>query len=231
MHNIFITELMDWKPCYRSRKVRLVNLILKRLGYRARLVPLLGSGSMTNTEQRMNLFHLVSQVLVYDIPGDLVELGCHQGQTGVLFGKLIEAYAPERRLHEYDVFPNTSAVEIVRQNFASVGARHPEIHVGWIEDTVPDLLPDRICFAHIDVGCPTADAVKALVMHCLEHVYPRLSKGGICVLQDYCDPSIFSSWNPWPAVKAASDEFFRDKLEDVSVLYANTHSHGFVRKK
>jgi len=229
MHNIFITELMDWKPTC-SRKLRsLARSLLKRSGRGIRLVSPYESGSMTNTEQRMNLFHLVSQVLVYEVPGDLVELGCYLGQTAVLFGKVIGEHDDERRLHVYDAFLGASVGERVRQNFTSVGVRIPEFHVGWIQDTVPAQLPDKICFAHIDVG--SDGDIKMLVLHCLEHVYPRLPKGGICVLQDYCDPSIMNSWNPWPAVKAASDEFFRDKPEEVSVLYAGWYSHGFVRKK
>jgi len=231
MHNDFITQLMDWKPYYSSRTVRIVNSLLKRLEFETRLESPGCSGSMTNTEQRMNLFHLVSQVLAYDVPGDLVELGAHIGQTGVLFGKVMEAYAPERRLHVYDVFKNLAVEDDLRKNFTSVGLRIPEIHAGWIEDTVPDLLPREICFANIDVGSRICPDLQALVLYCLKHVYPRLPKGGICVLQDYCDPPILSSLNPWPAIKAASDEFFRDKPEDVSVLYADYYSHGFVRKQ
>jgi O-methyltransferase len=231
MHNVFITELMDWKPRDRSKAVRLVNRVLEAVGSRARLVTPRSTGMMTNTEQRMNLFHLVRQVLVYGVPGDLVDLGCYLGQTGVLFAKVMAEYDPERRLHTYDVFSDPETLRIARENFKSVGGRMPEIHKGWLKDLLPGELPDSICFAQIDVGSKTAGDVKALVLLCLEHVYPRLSKGAVCVLQDYCDPSVADTWNPWPGVKAAADQFFADKPESVSVLYAGYYTHGFIRKR
>jgi O-methyltransferase len=186
---------------------------------------------MTNTEQRMNLFHLLRQVLVYGVEGDVVDLGCYLGQTGVLFGKVLEEYAPDRQLHTYDLFPNPEMLEVAGRNFSSAGLRLPMIHKGAMENTLPDELPQSICFAQIDVGSTEAGDVKALVLHCLQSVYPRLSKGAVCVLQDYADASIIDSWDPWPGVKAAADEFFAQKPESVSFLYAGYCSHGFIRKR
>jgi len=232
MHNLFITELMDWKTHHHSRGVRWINLFLERIGFRARMVPVFGTGIMTNLEQRMNLFHLVRQVLVYGVPGDIVDLGCSLGQTGTLFEIVIAEYAPERRLHTYDIFSGgEDQIRAIRKNFESVGARTPVFHKGWIQDTLPKELPEKICFAHIDVGSEVAGDVKSLVSHCLTSVYPRLSKGAVCVLQDYCDRLVTNSWDPWPGVKAAADEFLADKPESVSVLYAGFHSHGFFRKR
>ena len=50
-----------------------------------------------------------------------------------------------------------------------------------------------------------------LVYHCLEHVYPRLSPGGVCVMQSYCDPAVRNQQAAYhrPGVKQAADEFFR----------------------
>lgn len=230
MHNVFITQLMDWRPQYKSRAVRLVNRVLEGVGSRTRVVPPHGTGSMSNTEQRMNLFHLLRQVLVYEVPGDVVDLGCHRGETGVLFGKVLAEYGPERRYHTYDAFPYPEALHAVHDNFALAGLKLPEIHQGWLEDMLPGELPERICFAHIDVGAKVAKDLKALVRLCLEGVYPRLSKGAVCVLQDYCDRSVSDTWDPWPAVKAAADEFLADKPEKVSVMYAGYYSHGFICK-
>ena len=56
------------------------------------------------------------------------------------------------------------------------------------------------------------------------------------MLQSYCNPEIRGNLDPYhrPAVKAAADEFFRDKPEDMYVLYAGDfliHSHGYFRKQ
>lgn len=229
VHNIFITQLMDWKPS-NPAPVRLLNFILRALGTKMQLVSPYRSGSMTNTEQRMNLFHLVSQVLISGIPGDLIELGSERGQTAVLFSKVMSGHGSDRRLHLYTIFENDDALQSLHRNFANVGEPVPELHVGLVQETLPSQLPEKISFAHIDLGSKVAGDVKALILHCLKHVYPRLQKGGICVFQDYCDPSVLDSWNPWPGIKAACDEFFADKPEKVSIMYAGWYSHGYVRK-
>jgi O-methyltransferase len=41
------------------------------------------SGVMTNIEQRVNMYHLVSQVLAYSVEGDFVELGCNTRVSSV----------------------------------------------------------------------------------------------------------------------------------------------------
>lgn len=65
----------------------------------------------------------------------------------------------------------------------------------------------------------------------LEYVYPRLTKGAICLIDDYGDPSINPlGWNKLPGVKKACDEYLADKQENVSLLYAGDYTHGYFRK-
>ncbi len=211
MHNIYITEMMDKKTAL-PRKANFLNRALARLGATTRLINPWGNGRMC---QRMNLFHLLSQTLAYKVPGDVVELGPYLGQSAALLAKVMEEYEHARHLHVYDAFLIPGSIETLKENFRRVEATIPEIHKGWIQDTVPAELP---------------------VQYCLEHVYPRLSEGGICVLQSYCDPAIRGNLEPYhrPAVKAAADEFFRDKPEEMYVLYAGDfliHAHGYFRKQ
>jgi O-methyltransferase len=198
---------------------------------------------MTSVEQRVNIFHLAMQVLVYEVPGTIVELGCHAGQIAVLLQKLIQAYAPERGLHVYDSFEGLpdktgedgrtpfnkgwlcTTEEQLKQSFREYGLPLPTIHRGWFDETLPTGLPDRIAFAHLD-----GDFYRSILVS-LEHVYPRLSRNAVCVIDDYCDPAISSNgWNALPGVKRACDEFFADKPERVYALYAGPYSHGFFRK-
>ena len=91
MDNTFITQWFDWnRPGTRS--ARLVNAVLAKLGVSARLVSPHQTGSMTNVEQRINMFHLVMQVLTAGVPGDLVELGTFRGSSAALFQKVIEQF-------------------------------------------------------------------------------------------------------------------------------------------
>lgn len=198
---------------------------------------------MTNAEQRMNLFHLASQVLAYNVPGDLVEVGCNEGQYSVLIQKIIEHYDPSRRLHVYDSFEGLPAPqkrdgptylsqgqlkttrEALVENFQRYGLRLPEIHQGWFHDTLPNSLPDRISFAYLD-----GDFYESIKVS-LEHVYPRLSHGAICLIDDFADVSIWpEAWNLLPGVKRACDEFFAAKPEKISFIYSAEMSHGYFRK-
>ncbi|HEU5321017.1 MAG TPA: TylF/MycF/NovP-related O-methyltransferase, partial [Methylomirabilota bacterium] len=115
--------------------------------------------------------------------------------------------------------------ETLAANFRRHGLRPPEIHAGWFQDTLPTRLPDRICFAHLD-----GDYYDSIMVS-LAHVYPRLSPGAVCLIDDYHDPSFGPGWNLLPGVKKACDEFLADKPERVSMLYAAEYSHGYFRKQ
>lgn len=240
MDNYFITRYFDWPAREPGKKAGRINRVLRRLGLR--LVPLAGTGVMTNVEQRMNMFHLVDQVLAYGVPGDLVELGCHAGQSAVLIQTVMERYEPARELHLYDSFeglPETTDKDgqppvavgqlkatsrAVYRNFERYGLRRPVVHEGWFDDTLPDGLPEQIAFAHLD-----GDFYESMRVS-LEHVYPRLSPGAVCLVDDYSDPAVSDVYDQFPGVKTACDEFLADKPEAVSVLYAGGYAHGFFRK-
>jgi O-methyltransferase len=239
--NLFLTEYFDWRPQRPTVVHKVINRALRELHIRYRIGPY--SGQMTSIEQRMNIFHLAMQVLVFDVPGAFVELGCYSGQTAVLIQKVIQRYAPERQLHVYDSFeglPGKSQEDgrtpftkgwlsttegQLKQSFHQQHLPLPTIHRGWFEDTLPTQLSDTIAFAHLD-----GDFYRSILVS-LEHVYPRLAKNAVCVVDDYCDPAVNpDGWNALPGVKKACDEFFADKPERVYSLYAGPYSHGFFRK-
>ena len=112
MDDFFIAEYFDWKVKRNSYIDRFVNRALGKVGLRigfpasfildkvdtivgraeGRLLSPLHSGGMTNVEQRINMYHLVSQVLVYGVEGDFVELGCNSGESSVLITKVIQVH-------------------------------------------------------------------------------------------------------------------------------------------
>ena len=249
MDNIFITNCFyEWEQIKPSKKVQFLNKILEKLGFFVRIAPPISTGSMTSIEQRMNMFHLASAVLFYKVPGEFVELGCHAGKSAVLFQKIIEHYDKSRTLHVYDSFEGLPEIrpedgstpfrqgqmdttqEVVLSNFEQVGLNPPVIHRGWFEDTLPTQLPEQIAFAHLDGDL--YDSIRVS----LEYVYPKLSKGAVCLIDDYSDPAVFDSVNEWPGVKKACDEFLLDKPEQVAVLYGGYDSklgygsHGYFKK-
>jgi O-methyltransferase len=241
MDGVFVNEWFDWQQRKPSKPLTLLNKVLGKLHFPYRILPPVYTGTHTNVERRMNIFHLVSQALCYGVPGDLVELGCNKGQTSVVIQKIIEHCGSDRILHVYDSFeglPETTegdvgtpfrggwmkvSSDIVLDNFRRYSLRPPQIHAGWFEHTLPTELPDQICFAYLD-----GDFYESILIS-LQHVYPRLSSGAVCVVDDYCD-SARSEWNFLPGVKRACDDFFADKPDRIESLYAGNSAQAYFRK-
>jgi O-methyltransferase len=177
-------------------------------------------------------------VLAYDVPGDLVEIGTFTGETAALIGKVAhgEARGAPRRVHVYDTFDAmwgaADPLASTLRAFAELGAPPPEVHRGRFEQTLPQALPERIAFAHLDTGCgrdPQAHADQ--IAWLLELVYPRLAPGAIVSLMDYHDPVEHQAMIcPNPGVKPGADRFLADKPEKVSVLHGGDYGHGYFRR-
>jgi O-methyltransferase len=257
MDNFFITRDFDWQIRRSSHLDRALNIVAKRLGMTSNTAGFVDgliyrlsgysfaptrSGISTSVEQRINMFHLVSQTIAYDVEGDLVEVGCHEGQSAVLIAKVLKGHNSSKELHVYDSFEGLPATraedggvyergdlaiseDILRANFRTHGLDLPAIHKGWFDDTLPKGLPAKISFAHLD-----GDLYDSIMVS-LKYVYPRLTAGAICLVDDYCDTSIDpNGWNYLPGVKIACDEFLADKPEIMSYLYSGSFTHGFFRK-
>ena len=143
---------------------------------------------MTNIEQRMNMYHLVSQVLAYGVEGDFVELGCNVGASSVLITKLLVVHNSDKKLAVYDSFdglPKAKQIDgviykegycrtsedVLRENFGFYNLPLPEIHKGWFQDTLPNGLPERIAFAYLD-----GDFYDSILVS-LQYVYQSYHQG------------------------------------------------------
>lgn len=247
MNNLFINEpLFDWRND--SRRVALANRILTLTGFGARLEPTFATGFMTNLEQRMNLYHLVSQVLAYRVPGDLMEAGTYVGSTAVLVQRIIDTEGQGQLLHVYDSFEKSwgasDPLEELQRNVERYCGKLPVIHCGRFDTTMPEELPRAVSFVNIDCGWGgpahteidrgyngALDNHDAILSHVLEHVYPRLSPGAICSIIDYWEPGLHAGiYNPNPAVQPTVDAFLVDKRESLVVLYAGEALHAYFRK-
>lgn len=244
MENFFINEWYDWRAQKPSSRLNTINKLLAKLGLYSRLQYPRHTGVMTNIEQRINLYHLVSQVLAYNVPGAIVELGCNDGQSSTVIQKIIQHFDPSREFHVYDSFEGLPPLhekdagterfaegqmkttrETLLSNFKTLGLPPPVVHPGWFDKTLPTELPEAISFAYLD-----GDFYESILVS-LRYTYPRLSKGAICLIDDYSDPSVFpTAWNMLPGVKRACDEFLADKPEKMSLIYSDNMSHGFFRK-
>lgn len=77
---------------------------------------------------------------------------------------------------------------------------------GLFKDTLK--IKNPVAFAHVD--CDWYDSV----MNCLEQIEPRISKGGILIIDDYYD---------WSGCRLAVDTYF--KRENIAAAYTFTTKH------
>ena len=222
-----------------SRPMQMVNKVLNKIGAPLWLTPRFDyREDMVSMEQVVNFQHLIARVLDANVPGDVVELGCYIGSTTSIIGTILREAGSDRGFHVYDSFDHNlsrSKMDVLGtfvSNMKKEGLELPFIHRGDMYATVPAELPSRIAFAHIDLGTGgNPEMHKKCLLHCLKHLYDRMSHGAIAVLMDYHEEGVtIQGANTNPGVKQACDEFFADKEEKVYTLYGGPCSHGYFKK-
>lgn len=161
------------------------------------------------------------------VPGALVECGVWRGgSAGVM--ALAARHAGERRaLHLFDSFeglPEPKEIdeaaardysggrssgeltpiarciagreEVERFMFGRLNADRALVHfhVGWFQNTVPADVPQIGDIALLRLDGDWYESTQV----CLEHLYPKLARGGIVVLDDYFN---------WAGCRKATDEY------------------------
>ena len=104
--------------------------------------------------------------------------------------------ASERRSKTSELWAY-SPLDEVKQNLASTGYCAERIHYvrGRVEDTLPNAAPAQIALLRLDTDW--YESTK----HELTHLYPRLAKGGVLILDDY---------GHWAGARTAFDEFAKE---------------------
>jgi O-methyltransferase len=89
-------------------------------------------------------------------------------------------------------------VDRVRQTLEDTGYPAQRLHfvVGPVEETLPMNAPESIAVLRLDTDWYESTA------HELEHLYPRLSPGGVLIIDDY---------GHWDGARRAVDEYFGDQ--------------------
>ena len=161
--------------------------------------------TMVGLRRLDNVEHCVHNVIRDNVPGDLVEAGVWRGGTAIFMRAVLAAYdEPVRRVWVADSFeglprPNADnfpadagldytihpelavGVEQVRANFAKYGLLDDRVRFlpGWFKDTLPSAPIERLAVMRLD-----GDLYES-TMDALEALYPRLSVGGYCIIDDY----------------------------------------------
>jgi hypothetical protein len=198
--------------------------------------------TMTSPEEVLALIDAVRYVEENDIPGAIVECGVWRGGMMMLAAKfLLGLGSPKRDLYLYDAFegmPQASDIDVrfdgrtteevkamegvtgvwcmateaeVTSNILATGYPAEKVRVvaGYVEDTLPATMPEQISILRLDTDW------YASTRHELEHLYPRLSAGGILILDDY---------GYWEGSKKAVDEYFAEHGKAKPLLHRIDHS-------
>jgi O-methyltransferase len=184
------------------------------------------------------LISAVRSVCEDGVEGDVVECGVWRGGSMMAAAMALQEIGSHRVIHLFDTFDGMpppgvedvdlqgiqattllareaketgevfswSPLEDVRKNMDSTG--YPQEFVrfvpGMVEDTVPGLAPDRIAILRLDTDW------YASTKHELEHLYPRLSVGGVLIIDDY---------GHWGGSRKAVDEYFGGSVTLTEIDY------------
>lgn len=88
-----------------------------------------------------------------------------------------------------------ASLDDVRQNLASTGYPMEKVHFvqGRVEETIPGTLPESLALLRLDTDWYES------TLHELNHLYPRLMRNGILIIDDY---------GHWDGAKRAVHEYF-----------------------
>ena len=90
-----------------------------------------------------------------------------------------------------------ASLDIVQQNLQSTGYAEDQIKFikGPVEETIPETIPDQISILRLDTDW------HASTYHELVHLFPRLSPGGVLIIDDY---------GHWKGAREAVDQYFKE---------------------
>jgi O-methyltransferase len=192
-----------------------------------RIVQTVSSRTMTGTVKLFGMIEALRYIDRAGVPGEIVESGVWRGgsmQAAAL--TLLGCGDTERELHLFDTFegmppPSDSDVRLkdgrtatelmdgsdrdkriwaiaslddVKQGMAETGYPSEKIfyHQGRVEETIPGEAPEQIALLRLDTDWYES------TRHELNHLYDRLSPGGVLIIDDYLY---------WEGSRRATDEW------------------------
>jgi O-methyltransferase len=156
--------------------------------------------TMLGLHQLEHMEQCITDVLRDGVPGDLLEAGVWRGGMTIFMRAVLRAYRAVDRLvwaadsfaglpqpelgQEYDAWQKGDmavSLEEVRENFARYGLLDEQVRFlqGIFCDTLPKADIGRLAILRID-----ADLYSS-TLDVLNQLYPRLSRGGFVILDDY----------------------------------------------
>ena len=113
---------------------------------------------------------------------------------------------------------NETSYELVAGKVKAFQLQNVRLRKGFFKETFPKETENRFSLVHLD--CDTYNAYS----ECLTFFYPRMSPGGVILLDEYNDP-------PWPGCNAAVDEFLAGKPESLRVIALDNYEKYYFVKQ
>jgi O-methyltransferase len=188
--------------------------------------------TMTSRERMFALWQAARHVALARVPGDMVECGVWRGGSAMLAALALLDAGAERPLWLYDTYAGMTppsvrdrqwdgqsaaaklaaqerraganndwafaTLEDVQAQMASTGypPRLLQFVAGPVEQTIPARCPERISLLRLDTDW------HASTLHELRHLWPRLSVGGVLIVDDY---------GHWQGAREATDDYFAER--------------------
>ena len=179
----------------------------------------------TGPERIQALIQAVHHIEKWKIPGSIVECGVYKGGSMMAAAKTLLALESHHRdLYLFDTYEGMGdpsekditydgtiaaeekknkpkwvycSLEDVKEAFKPISYDSQRIHYvkGLVEETIPHHAPDQIALLRLDTDWYES------TYHELKHLYPRLSSGGIMIIDDY---------GHWKGAKEAVDQYFKE---------------------
>jgi O-methyltransferase len=155
-----------------------------------------------------NLQTCIETVLRDDVPGDLIETGVWRGGACIFMRGVLAANGiADRRVFLADSFEGLPPPDVerwpadrgdtyhlnplfvasqreVEDTFRGYGLLDSQVVFlkGWFQDTLPKAPVERLAILRLDGD------MYGSTMEALESLYPKLSEGGFCIVDDYALP-------------------------------------------
>jgi len=192
--------------------------------------------TMSGPARLRGLYGGVHEVVARGVPGDVVECGTARGGSAALMGLALKELGTARALWVFDTFegipppsaadPDRHIAELytgdfrgelsqVQALFARLGILdRAHLVKGLFQDTVPVTTVGAIAVLHLD-----GDWYDS-VMVCLEHLYDRVSPGGVIQIDDY---------GHWEGARKAVDEFMARRGIRAPLRYLDYTGRQFTK--
>lgn len=161
--DLFGYHLVNWAGYYPQEDVRLVRLVRPR--------------TMVQPLRLLSICEAVDYVQRAGIPGAWAECGVWRGGASLLAYLKSRSWAMDFWLYDQEELGASEALW-------RMGCPRSCIHwiPGDVLKTLPDQSPNTLAILRLDTN--TYDTT----LHELTHLYPRLSPGGVLLLDDWCLP-------------------------------------------